>query len=107
MGARCATWLLVGLGLGVGALAACGTSRVVERTATGGIIELSGLQYQARSDADDKMSEQCDGVYTVVAENGSRVRFVCGAVPGLPASTFAPPAYPTTLVPNSSSIGLR
>jgi hypothetical protein len=89
------------------AVAACGTSRVVQRSASGGTIALSGLQYQARSEANDLMRAQCGGLYTVVAETVDRVQFVCGRVFGVPDSQYAPPSLPLNSIPNASAIGLH
>ncbi len=76
---------------------------------------LHGDRYQAKIDADEKMTAHCGGPYTVMSESdeasvtgkaGIRVRFVCGRVPGHPDSQYAPADTSVTGVPNASSIGL-
>jgi len=54
----------VSLGL-VLALAACGSARSIQRTPTGGIIELQGDQNKAMEDANAQMAAHCGGAQNV------------------------------------------
>src|SRR5262245_27228239 len=54
----------VSLGL-VLALAACGSARSIQRTPTGGIIELQGDQNKAMEDANAQMAAHCGGPQNV------------------------------------------
>jgi hypothetical protein len=97
-------WLTVAL---LTSAAACGSAQFVERDTSGGTIVLSGLTYQARSDANDKMRGECHGVYTVVGESKlsgdqSRVQYACGRIAGVPDSQLAPPEQDTTMMPGGA-----
>jgi hypothetical protein len=58
----------VSLGL-ILALAACGSARVIQRTQTGGIIELQGDRGKAMEQANQEMASHCGpSNYTIVQE---------------------------------------
>ena len=85
------------------ALAACGTARIVQKTAYGGVIELQGDHNKAMEQANEEMAAVCPD-FIVVREgyepaadappDGSgamvyRVRYQCGDGP--PAAAPPPP----------------
>jgi len=93
-------------------VAGCGTAKLVDSNARGGTVLLSGMRFEAMSQAGEKMQTHCNGPYSIVSEadeaNGDRrVSFVCGGVHGLTDSEYPPRGYPSNLVPNSSGIGIR
>lgn len=49
-------------------LGACGTSRVVRRTQTGGVLALEGERNKAMEHANQMMMQHCQGPYTIVEE---------------------------------------
>ncbi|MGE5181440.1 MAG: hypothetical protein ACM31C_05240 [Acidobacteriota bacterium] len=56
------------------ALAACGTARVIQRTQTGGIIELQGDRGKAMEQANQEMASHCGpNNYTIVQEGEEAV----------------------------------
>jgi hypothetical protein len=63
----------VSLGLFV-VLAACGSARVIQRTQTGGVIELSGDQGKAMEQANSEMAAHCGpNNFTIVQEGQEAV----------------------------------
>ncbi|HSD90447.1 MAG TPA: hypothetical protein VLB44_23125 [Kofleriaceae bacterium] len=63
----------VSLGL-ILALAACGSARVIQRTQTGGVIELQGDRGKAMEQANQEMASHCGpNNYTIVQEGEEAV----------------------------------
>ena len=63
----------LGLGLIV-VLAACGSARVIQRTQTGGVIELQGDRGKAMEQANQEMASHCGpNNYTIVQEGEEAV----------------------------------
>lgn len=59
----------VSVGLVVALLSACGAAKVIQRTQTGGVIELQGDRGKAMEQANGEMSAHCGpGNYTIVQE---------------------------------------
>ena len=57
------------LGLLIATVAACGSAKVIQRTQTGGIIELDGDRTKAMESAQSEMAAHCGpGNYTIVQE---------------------------------------
>ena len=85
------------------ALAACGTARIVQKTAYGGVIELQGDHNKAMEQANEEMAAACPDFIVVLegyepvgdpppgssAATVYRVRYQCGD--GAPAGAPPPP----------------
>ncbi|HMG21934.1 MAG TPA: hypothetical protein VK607_11470 [Kofleriaceae bacterium] len=97
-------------GLAIAAIAgtaACGTARIIERTPSGGVIELEGDHNKAMEQANEAMAAQCSSHFIVVRDGyeptsaatpapgasvptAFRVHYECGDG----ATVGAPPAAP-------------
>ena len=62
------------LGLVFAALAACGSAKVIQRTQSGGVIELNGDRGKAMEQANQEMSAHCGpGNFTILQEGEEAV----------------------------------
>jgi hypothetical protein len=97
------------LAIGLVVCAACGTARVIQRTPSGGVIELDGDHNKAMEHANEQMAALCDETFIVVKDGyepistapaapgasvptAFRIHYQCGD--GSPAGSAAPARPP-------------